>query len=207
MVANLIKLYGHSDSGHAFKVRFFLCAAGIEHEYEVVDIWQPREQRSVEFQAASTFGEVPLLMDSGHPYVQSNAILLHLAKQTGSWGGESAKRIALCEQWMVWEANKLGMCVPQIRSYEKFEKNELLENALPRLKARYEHDIGILESTLSDGRPWIIEGDEPTVADFSLCGYLYFAHEAKLPVPEGVSKWLKRLSELPGWQHPYTLMT
>ena len=106
------KLFGHPDSGHAFKVRFFLCAASIEHDYEVVDIWQPRESRSAEFRQASTFGEVPLLMDQGTAYVQSNAILLHLARQAGSWGGESSERIALCEQWMIWEANKIGMCLP-----------------------------------------------------------------------------------------------
>lgn len=200
------KLFGHPDSGHAFKVRFFMCAAGIDHSYEVVDIWQPRELRSAEFQAASRFGEVPVLLDSGIPYVQSNAILLHLVRQARRWGFESAERFALCEQWMIWEANKIGMCLPQLRSYEQFEKNETLLNALPWLKARYDHDVGVLESVLSDGRPWIIEGEEPSIADFSLCGYLYFADEAKLAVPQRVSAWLTRLSELDGWQHPYELM-
>jgi glutathione S-transferase len=200
------KLFGHPDSGHAFKVRFFMCATNIDHSYEVVDIWQPRELRSAEFQAASKFGEVPLLLDGDIPYVQSNAILMHLARQLGQWGGETAKRTALCEQWMIWEANKIGMCLPQLRSYEKFDKNETLENALSWLKARYEHDVGVLESVLSDGRAWIIEGEGPSIADFSLCGYLYFADEAKLVVPPHVSAWLTRLSELDGWQHPYELM-
>lgn len=200
------KLFGHLDSGHAFKVRFFMCAADIEHRYEVVDIWQPREMRSAEFQAASKFGEVPLLVDNGVSYVQSNAILLHLARQLGRWGGESSERLVACEQWMVWEANKLGMCLPQLRSYEKFEKNAVLGSALPWLTARYEHDVGVLEATLSDGRAWIIDGEEPSIADFSLCGYLYFAHEAKLAVPPHVESWLKRLSELPAWRHPYELM-
>lgn len=200
------KLFGHPDSGHAFKVRFFMSAAGIDHAYEVVDIWQPRELRSKEFQAASTFGEVPLLVDDGMAHVQSNAILLHLARQVGRWGGESAQRTSVCEQWMIWEANKIGMCLPQLRSYEKFEKNNTLENALPWLKARYEHDVGVLDSVLSDGRSWIIEDDQPSIVDFSLCGYLYFAEEAKLAVPSHVSAWLSRLSKLDGWQHPYELM-
>ena len=201
------KLFGHPDSGHAYKVRFFMCAAGIDHQYEVVDIWQPREERSAEFQAASTFGEVPLLIDDGAPYVQSNAILLHLARQTGHFGGESDERTVACEQWLVWEANKLGMCLPQLRSFATFDKNESLKNALPWLSARYEHDVGILESTFADGRPWILTGDEPSIADFSLCGYLYFADEANLPVPPRVIDWLNRLSTLPGWKHPYQLLT
>jgi glutathione S-transferase len=201
------KLFGHPDSGHAFKVRFFMCVANIDHSYEVVDIWQPRELRSAEFQAASKFGEVPLLLDGDTPYVQSNAILMHFARHVGRWGGESSERIALCEQWMIWEANKIGMCLPQLRSYEKFGKNEALEGALPGLKERYEHDVGVLESVLSDGRAWIIEGEEPSIADFSLCGYLYFADEVNLAVPAHVSAWLSRLSRLDGWQHPYKLMT
>lgn len=201
------KLFGHPDSGHAFKVRFFMCAASIDHSYEVVDIWQPRELRSVEFQAASRFGEVPLVLDDEIPYVQSNAILMHLARQVGRWGGESDKCIALCEQWMLWEANKIGMCLPQLRSYEKFDRNETLQNALPWLKARYEHDIGVLDGVLSDGRSWIIDGGEPSIADFSLCGYFYFADEVNLAVPAHVSAWLSRLSRLDGWQHPYKLMT
>jgi glutathione S-transferase len=153
----------------------FSCVADIDHSYEVVDIWQARELRSAEFQVASKFGEVPLLFDGGVSYVQSNAILLHLARQAGRWGFDSSERIALCEQWMIWEANKIGMCLPLLRSYEKFEKNETLLNELPWLKARYEHDVSVLESVLSDGRPWIIKGEEPSIADFSLCGYLQLA--------------------------------
>ena len=44
-----LKLFGHHDSGHAYKVRFLLSAAGVAHDYEWVDIWQDRDQRSAEF--------------------------------------------------------------------------------------------------------------------------------------------------------------
>jgi hypothetical protein len=33
-----MELFGHRDSRHALKVKFCLSAAGIEHEYQVVDI-------------------------------------------------------------------------------------------------------------------------------------------------------------------------
>jgi len=166
-----------------------------------------REKRSEEFQAAATFGEVPLLTDAGVAYVQSNAILLHLARQESGWGAETLNRQKLCEQWLLWEANKIGMCLPQIRSFERFEKdNKILEDAMPWLKARYAHDVGLLNSVFRSSQPWILEGDAPTIADFSLCAYLQFADEAKLPVPQHVSAWLTRLANLPGWQHPYQLL-
>ena len=63
----------------------------------------------------------------------------------------------------------------------------------------------MIDSHLSDGRYFML-GAEPTIADFSLCGYLYFADEAKVTVPSRVSAWLTRLAALPGWQHPYDLM-
>lgn len=63
----------------------------------------------------------------------------------------------------------------------------------------------MIDSHLSDGRYFML-GAEPTIADFSLCGYLYFADEAKVTVPSRVSAWLTRLAALPGWQHPYVLM-
>ncbi len=200
------KLFGHPDSGHAYKVRFFLCAAGIEHDYEVVDIWQPRESRSAEFQRVATLGEVPVLVEDGAVYAQSNAILLHLARQHEQWGGESAQRLNACEQWLVWEANKIGMCLPQIRSYERFEKNALLEGALPWLKARYESDISTIESALSGGQTWLLSGDQPSIADFCLCGYLFFADEANVEVPPNVQAWLQRLANLDAWQHPSKLL-
>ena len=72
--------------------------------------------------------------------------------------------------------------------------------------SRYEHDVHVLEDALSDGRDRILGGQMPTIADFSLCGYLVFADEAKVSVPPGVQAWLTNLATLPGWQHPYQLL-
>ena len=49
-------------------------------------------------------------------------------------------------------------------------------------------------------------GDSLTIADFSLSGYLFFADEAEVPVPDHVAQWLGRLKENPGWKHPYELL-
>ena len=114
------KLFGHPDSGHAYKVRLFMTIAAIHHEYEYVDIWKPNDQRSAEFQSAARFGEVPVLVDEGHAHAQSNAILLHLAQPMQAWGSESPERLDLCVQWLMWEANKIGLCLPQLRARAKF---------------------------------------------------------------------------------------
>ena len=198
-----MRLYGHPDSGHAFKVRAALCHAGVEHDYQVVDIWRPLSDRSPDFQAASRFGEVPCLVDDdGVARVQSNAILLHLMDAHAV--GDATQRVRSVE-WLCWEANKIGMCLPQLRVAARFEPDAFTPGALAWLRSRYDSDVARLEIELSDGRAFIT-GEHVSVADFSLCGYLVFADEAELPVPDGVSGWLARMARLPGWQAPYELM-
>ena len=200
-----MKLYGHPDSGHAFKVKFCLEAANIEHQYEVIDIWSERSSRPPEFLASSKFCEVPCLVDGEHNLVQSGAILLYIARKYAVYGGESAMLLQQVTEWLFWEANKIGMCLPQLRGHKKFEDSRLSQGAWDWLYARYLHDVNIIDQELSDGRSFIC-GDGLTVADFSLSGYLFFADEAEVPVPEHVAKWLDRLRAMRGWKHPYELL-
>ena len=200
-----MKLFAHPESGHAFKIRFFLKAAGLEHDYEIVDIFQPHDNRSAEFREHSRYHEVPMLIDAGQAYVQSNAILVHLAKKTGKWGAESPEQLRLSLEWLFWEANKLGMCLPQLRASEMFSATKLSDGAQAWLLARYAHDVGLLDGAFSDGREFVT-GSAPAIADFSLCGYLFFADQAKVTVPDNVAAWLQRLSMIPGWAPPYELM-
>lgn len=201
-----MKLYGHPESGHAFKVKFFLEHAGLEHDYELVDIGLPRERRSAEFQRHARFGEVPALVHDGRSIVQSNAILLHLASHTGAWGAEDDGRFDRVHEWLFWEANRIGMCLPQLRVFRRFEDHGIDEGTRAWLAARCDLDLSIMEGELADGRSWIVPGDAPTVADFSLCGYLVHAAEAEVSPPEGVREWLARLAALPGWRTPYEML-
>ena len=172
-----MKLYGHPDSGHAYKVKLCLEIAGIAHKYEVVDIFSARESRAAEFKEYAKFHEVPLLIDNGQGFVQSNAILIYIAKKYGILGAENADIFKRCLEWLFWEANKIGLCLPQLRASNKFEQFKLSDGARTWLTERYNHDVQILESELMDRRQFIV-GEELTIADFSLCGYLYFADEA-----------------------------
>lgn len=196
-----LELFGHPDSGHAFKVRFFMDAAGLDYDYTEVDIWSPRESRPARFRQFAAFGEVPLLIDDGRAYTQSNAILVYLAQRLGGWGAEDRERFQRCLQWLMWEANKIGLCLPQLVGDARFPESKLNDGARNWLLARYRHDVGVLEDRFADGRAFIT-GDSPSIADFSLCGYLYLADEAGLEVPTQVAAWLQRLSALPGWRHP-----
>jgi glutathione S-transferase len=53
-------------------------------------------------------------------------------------------------------------------------------------------------------------GADPTIADFSLCGYVYYPEEesglelmSRFP---NVARWAERVRALPGWAHPYEIL-
>ena len=64
----------------------------------------------------------------------------------------------------------------------------------------------VLDSHL-EKRQFVV-GDQLTIADLSIAGYLFFTDEFKFdmsPYPN-VINWKKNLSSLKNWKHPYDLM-
>ncbi|MFL6674716.1 MAG: glutathione S-transferase family protein [Massilia sp.] len=195
-----IKLFGFRESGHAYKVRLMLNLAQLPHEFEEVDLAVPREQRAEPFRSFAKYGEVPLLLHDGRPYVQSNAILLHLAAHSGALEGEAAACAERVREWLFWEANRIGFSLPNLRFCLRMGEGEPAVIAM--LRRRFEDDLARLDCELADGRAFML-GDAPTVADVSLCGYLFWADQVQAVVPSYVRGWLDRIAALPGWRHPY----
>lgn len=193
------KLFGNRDSGHAYKVRLLLSLSGLAHEYTEIDLDLPRAERPEPFRSLAKYGEVPLLLHNERPYVQSNAILLHLAEHTGRFGGESSARMEVVREWLFWEANRVGFSLANLRFLVKYKPGA---DGQVMLRERFDADIARLDAELSDGRAFIVD-DMPTVADISLCGYMFWPDEAKVTIPRHVQGWLDRISALPGWRHPY----
>jgi glutathione S-transferase len=195
-----LKLFGNRESGHAYKVRLMLNLAQLPHEFEEVDLNLPREQRPEPFRSLAKYGEVPLLLHNERPYVQSNAILLHLAAHSGALDGDAPATTERVREWLFWEANRIGFSLPNLRYCLRVTGAD--PAVLAMLRERYEADVARLERELADGRAFIL-GRAPTVADVSLCAYLFWAEQAQVAVPAGVAGWLERIAALPGWRHPY----
>ena len=200
-----LTLFGHPDSGHSYKVKLMLEVAGLAHHYRVIDIGAPHAKRPEPFRSLAPFGEVPLLLVGDQPYAQSNAILCLLAERTQRFGGESSQRMGACRQWLFWEANRLGLSLPHLRFARRFHPEAYPDGALAWLKSRFDKDIARLAHEFADGRRFILD-DQPSVADFSLCGYLFWADQAQQQVPPRVAAWLDRLRQLPGWAAPDKLL-
>ncbi|MTW11491.1 glutathione S-transferase family protein [Pseudoduganella eburnea] len=200
----MFKLYGSAESGHAFKVRLMLEVAALPYEYEEVDLRLDRAARPEPFRSLARYGEVPLLVHDGQPYVQSNAILLFLAQHTKAFGGETAERLARCREWLFWEANRIGTSLPHLRFGQRFDRQAYPPGVLDWMRTRFDADIARLNEELSDGRSFLL-GDAPTVADFSTCGYMFWPEQAQVGYPAHVGAWLERIRALPGWRHPYKM--
>jgi glutathione S-transferase len=114
--------------------------------------------------------------------------------------------MAKVREWLFWESNRLGFSLPHLRFARKFAPQDYPKDMLQWLQNRFEADIARLALELRDGRHFVL-GSSVTMADFSLCGYLFWADQAEVFVPPEVEEWLKRIAALPGWKSPYSLLT
>ena len=200
----MLRVFGTRESGHAYKVRLFLKLAGVAHHYVPVDISVPREQRPEPFRTIAKFGEVPVLVDDGQVLVQSNAILLHLAAKTGHFGWQTDSGRDEITSWLFWEANRIGRSYPNLRWFKLFQQGDA--ELVRWLELTGRDDMARLDQELAQ-KPFLTGSF--SIADISCAAYLLYGDQIGLD-PDNyphIAKWLDRIRSLPGWQHPYRLLT
>lgn len=199
-------LHCFGESGHSYKVALMLQLCGLDWQARRVDFFGG-ETRGPEFRALNPMGECPVLQDGDAVLTQSGMILLHLAEQTGRFGGSTPAARAEVVRWMLWDGHKLssqaGMC-RFLMNFLPADKRpaEVITFTQGRLRAAYQ----VLETHLSM-RDWVADTG-PTLADFCCCSYLYYPEPFGFDRAEwpAIHAWLDRIAALPGWAHPYDLM-
>lgn len=197
------KLYCFGESGNAYKAALTMRLAGYPFEAVYVDFFNG-EGRSPEFLAINEMGEVPVLVDGDLTLTQSCAIQLHIAEKTGKFLAQDRNEML---RWMFWDAQKGSGQQGGLRFMMNFvPEAKRPQEAIAWLSGRVQASLKVLETHLKT-REWMV-GDAPSLADFACCGYLYYPEpfgfdRAAFPA---ISRWLDRISALPGWQHPYDLM-
>ena len=202
-----MKLYCFGESGNAYKCALALEMTGQAWEPVFVDFFKG-EARSAEFKKINEMGEVPVLVDGDMTLTQSGVILDHIAERSGKLGGTSDFDRQEILRWLFWDNHKLSTAIGTTRFLMNFlPEDKRPEGVIPFMQGRLKAAYTVLNDHLS-GRDWIV-GRGPTIADLSCCGYLYY------PEPYGFTRsdwphidaWLDRISALPGWKHPYDLLT
>jgi glutathione S-transferase len=198
------RLYCFAQSGNAYKAALMLNLCGADWEPRFVDFFNG-EQRTPAFRQINAMGEVPVLEHEGRRLTQSGVILDYLAGRFGrfGWTCEDERREIL--RWLLWDNHKLTSYIATLRFLVAFMRTG--ETAVTEfLRGRVNHALAILNGHL-EGRAFAVAG-RPTIADISMCGYLYWPDEFGVAWSDHphIGAWLDRIRALPGWVHPYELM-
>jgi glutathione S-transferase len=201
------RLHYFPESGNSYKLALMLTLCRQPFERVWTDfgggITRTPEWRT----RVNEMGEIPVLEDDGARLTQTAPILLRLAERYGRLGGRTeAERFEIL-RWLFWDNHKLTGYMATYRFQRAFTPSPDAI-VLDYFRRRLDDFLGILDRHVGD-RPFVA-GEEPTIADVSMSGYLCFPkHEAGYDLAAShpaIAAWLSRLAAVPGWQRPYDLL-
>lgn len=197
-------LYCFAQSGNAYKPALMLNLCGADWSPRFVDYFN-REVHTPEYRAVNQMGEVPVLEHDAKRMTQSGVILDYLATELRQFNAQNEDERREILRWLFFDNHKLTSYTATLRFLRTFT-DSADPAVLEFLSARSNGALKILDQHLADRRFTI--GRRPTIADLSMCGYLYFTDEigVDLEVYPNVVRWLQDIKALDGWVHPYELM-
>ena len=197
-------LYCFAQSGNAYKPALALELAGADWAPRFVDFFNG-ETRTPAYREINVMGEVPVLEHDGQRLSQSGVILDYFVASLGKFGPASDAERREILRWLLWDNHKLTSYTATYRFLRMFTK-DTDPAVLEVFRKRAEAAWGVLDAHLA-GRRYVV-ADRLTIADLSLCGYLFFADEIGVDwaAYPGIRGWLERIQSQPRWAHPYKLM-
>jgi glutathione S-transferase len=207
----MYKLHAFAQSGNTYKVALLLQA--LRQPWTPVHL--PFEEFAKGIQRSDTWrqdvnpmGEIPVLEVGDKKLTQSAVIMLFLADKHGAYGGASEDERLEVMRWMFFDNHKFTSYLATLRFMKSFSPTAPDPGVMKFLAGRVDNAFGIVEKHLST-HDYIV-GSQPTIADMSLCGYLYFpVEESGYDIAKSypaMAKWLDRLKALPGWKPPYQML-
>jgi len=198
-------LYCFAQSGNSFKPALMLSACGADWEPRFVDFFNG-ETRSEEYRReVNIMGEAPVLVHGDKKLSQSGSILFYLVDRFGKFGPKSKEEERDILRWILFDNHKLTSYTGTYRFLRTFMKTGDTP-VTEFLGGRMHGALSVLNQHL-DGRDFVA-ADRATIADISICGYLFFDDEIGLDWAQypNIPGWLERIKALPGWKPPYDMM-
>ncbi len=198
-------LYCFAESGNSYKAALMLALTRLDWAPRYVDFFNGETRSEAYRRDVNAMGEVPVLVHGGLKLTQSGVILDYLAEQTRKFSAKSGDERRETWRWILFDNHKLTSYIATLRFLLRFAGGGE-PKVVEFLTTRAQSALKIIDGELST-RDFII-GKRATIADLSMCGYLYYEDELGFSLsPYGnVRRWLDRIASLPGWKHPYELM-
>jgi glutathione S-transferase len=197
----MLVLHQMQMSGNCYKVRLAARQLNIPLKLKEYPL-HGGETRQPEFLKLNPNGRVPLLeLEDGRTLPESDAIISYFAEGTALMPEDRWDR-AQALQWMFFEQYSHEPYVAVARFWLKFAaKEELAKKAhlVPEWHAKGNAALGVMETHLA-AHDWFA-GNRYSIADIALYGYTHSAADGGFDLslyPE-VSRWLKRITEQPGY--------
>ena len=202
------KLHCFCQSGNAYKVALMLNCAKADWEPVFVDFFKGATREAAWRESVNEMGEVPVLEHKGRKLAQSGVILTYLADALGKFGPASKDEGLEILRWMLFDNHKFTSYFATYRFLRALAPQAPDPAVLAFLKGRFEAAAAIVDKHLKASK--FLVGDRPTIADFSLVGYMFYPVEEHgfdfAKTHPGIAQWLGRIRELPGWKGPYDLL-
>ena len=204
----MVRLHSFCQSGPSFKVAFLLRALNQPWEPVFVDFMNGVTRAASWRESANEMGEVPVLEDGALRLTQSGVILTYLAKKHGKYGGASEDEQREVLRWLLFDNHKFTSYMATYRFMKAFGPTAPDPAVTAFLRSRMDNAFGIVNKHLATSD--FMVGSAPTIADFSLCGYLFYpveesGYEVEQRFPH-IGAWLARVRALPGWASPYDIL-
>ena len=201
-------LHGFCQSGNTFKVALLLQALNQAWEPRFVDFMNGVTRTGEWREGTNEMGEVPVLDDGARRLTQSGVILTYLAAKHGAFGGASEDERLEVLRWLLFDNHKFTSYFASYRFMKAFGPVAPDPAVMNWLRGRLDNAFGIVDKHLA-GRAYLV-GAAPTIADISLCGYLYYpvaesGYEVAGRFPS-IAAWLERVREIPGLASPYDIL-
>jgi glutathione S-transferase len=202
------KLHCFCQSGNSFKVALYLNCAGLDWEPVFTDFMNGATRDPKWREAVNEMGEAPVLEFGGKKLSQSGVILTYLSEKTGKFAPANENDRLEALRWILFDNHKFTGYFATYRFMKSFLPTAPAPDVIAFLKGRFDNALKIVDKHL--GQSKFMVGDKPTIADFSLAGYMFFPAEESgyewAAVAPNLNAWIGRMRDLPGWKDPYELM-
>lgn len=173
-------LYGSPHSLPTYKVALMLRLSGEPFSFRYVS-FQKGMHKTPEFLALSRWAQVPILVDGERVYLQSAAIVEHLAETLGRFQGTDSAARQIVREWLYWDVDVLFPPIFGCYGVQLGQRKLLPINVAPAIAdyhcQRAETALSVLDSHLA-GRDYLCAA-EPTIADLFCYGDVAFAKICK----------------------------